>query len=494
MGALPTQGQAGSFIGDARAGAPPLIVDLDGTLIQTDLLTESVMALLRKQPLFLFVLPFWILRGEARLKHEIARRVALDMSVLPWRGELLDYLRSERAAGRSLVLATGSDVRLARQVADYLGLFDSVIASDGARNVCGESKRDLLVRQFGEKGFDYAADGGWMGRRDLPVWASARKAILLNPNRRVRRQAERVSGVDRVFIDNKERVAERWRALRPRHWLKNLLVFVPVFAAHRFDDVALLERSLIAFVAFGCCASSGYLLNDLIDLETDRRHPTKRSRPFAAGLLPLTWALAMIPALLTGACVLAALISPALLGIVLAYFAMSAAYSLHIKKIVVLDVLFLAGLYTVRIMAGSAAAGLWLSHWLLAFSIFLFFSLALVKRYSELVVMRRVAGDAAKARGYELSDGELLAAMGTASGYLAVLVLALYISSDQAGILYGRRELLWFLCPLLLYWVSYVWLMAHRGQMQDDPVVFATGNRTSRILILLLFVAALLAL
>lgn len=270
---------------------------------------------------------------------------------------------------------------------------------------------------------------------------------------------------------------------------------MPLVAAHRFQDVALLEKAVLAFVAFGCCASSGYLFNDLLDLESDRHHPQKRFRPFAAGDLPLSYALIAIPALLILGCLLGALVSAWLFAILLVYVAMSAAYSLHIKKIAVLDVLFLAGLYTVRLMAGSAAVGIWSSHWLLAFSIFLFFSLALVKRYGELVIMKRVDGDGATARGYELNDGELLAAMGIASGYLAVLVLALYIASEKARVLYDRPQLLWFLCPLLLlYWISHVWLIAHRGKMHYDPVVFATSDRTSQILILLMAETAVLAL
>jgi 4-hydroxybenzoate polyprenyltransferase len=362
-------------------------------------------------------------------------------------------------------------------------------------NLCGEAKRERLVSEFGEHGFDYAADGGGMARRDLAVWTSARKAIIVNPDARVRAAAAaRPVAIDKVFTDAKTGVAERLHALRPGHWLKNLLVFVPLVAAHYFRDLALLEKTLLAFVAFGFCASAGYLLNDLIDLEADRRHPQKRLRPFAAGDLPLSYALLTMPVLLIAGGLLGALVSPVLLGIVLGYFLMSAAYSLRIKKVAVLDVLFLAGLYTVRIMAGSAAVGIWSSHWLVAFSTFLFFSLALVKRYGELVIMRAVEGDHARARAYELSDGELLAGMGISSGYLAVLVLALYIVLDKAQTLYARPELLWFLCPLLLYWISRVWLIAHRGKMHHDPLVFATTDRPSQILLLLMVATAILAL
>lgn len=460
-----------SGAGEPSPATPPLVVDLDGTLVKTDLLIETVFSLLRQHPRCLFLLPVWLAQGKAWFKHEVARRASLDVATLPWRSEFIEALRRQRADGRSLVLATGSDMRIARQVADHLKLFDLVLASDGITNLSGEAKRSCLVSRFGEKAFDYAAGGG---HADRAVWKSARKAVLIAPE--------------------PHRAENCLKAMRPQHWLKNLLIFVPLIAAHRFQDLALIEKSLLAFVAFGCCASAGYLFNDLMDLEADRHHPQKRFRPLASGDLPLSYALPMIPSLVIIGCLAGALVSPMLFAILLIYYAMTSAYSWHIKRVAVLDVLFLAGLYTIRIMAGSAATGLWPSHWLLAFSIFLFFSLALVKRYAELVIVRRTNGDGAKARAYELSDRELLAMMGMASGYLAVMVLALYIATDKAQELYATRELLWLLCPLLLYWISYVWLTAHRGKMPGDPVEFATSDRTSRILILLMAATAIVAL
>lgn len=479
---------------EQNAIPPPLVVDLDGTLVRTDLLIESVLNLLKRQPLLLFLFPVWTARGIARFKHEVARRASIEVATLPWRTDFIEYLRHERGEGRSLVLATGADIRIAREVADHLKLFDLVLATDENINLCGETKRHLLASRFGEKGFDYAADGGGGARRDLAVWRSARKAILVNPDSRVRKATEHTPGVDRVFADPASRWKRRLTALRPTHWLKNLLVFVPLVAAHRFNDAALLEKTLLAFAAFSCCASSGYLFNDLSDLGADRHHPKKRFRPFAAGDVPVSWALWAIPVLLLSGCLVGALVSFQLAWILLLYFAMGVGYSLLIKRIAILDVLFLAGLYALRIMGGSAAGHIWTSPWLLAFSIFLFFSLALVKRYGELVIMRTVDGNDAKARGYELGDGELLAAMGTASGYLAVLVLALYIAADHPEALYSRSQLLWALCPLLLYWISHVWLTAHRGKMHHDPIVFALRDRTSQILIAVMALAAMLAL
>ncbi|HVO98388.1 MAG TPA: UbiA family prenyltransferase [Bryobacteraceae bacterium] len=464
--------------------SPPLAVDLDGTLVKTNLLLESLLALLRERPQYLFLLPVWLLKGKAHLKQQVASRVSLDVTVLPYRDGFLDYLRAQRAEGRFIVLATGGDGKFARQVADHLKLFDLVCASDGKTNLAGESKRDRLVREFGEKGFDYAGDA----RRDLVVWSSARKAIVVNLGPFLSSRAAKVAAVDRIFKDRRKGFVDHLKALRPHHWVKNLLVFVPLLAAHRFEDTKLIGKTLLAFVAFGCLASAGYLLNDLFDVSSDRHHPRKRLRPFAAGDLSISYALGMIPVLVCLGCVISALVSPLLLAVACIYFGMSITYSVYARQIVLLDVIVLAGLYALRIVGGSAAVAVWPSPWLLAFSTFLFFSLALAKRYSELAINH------VKARSYELSDQELLAAMGVASGYVAVLVLALYINTATAHILYRRYGLLWFLCPLLLYWISHIWLSAHRGMMLEDPIVFSASDRTSRILMILMAAAIAFAL
>jgi 4-hydroxybenzoate polyprenyltransferase len=468
----------------------PLVVDLDGTLVKTDLLVESICGLLRQQPLALFALPIWLLKGRAHLKAEIAQRIQLDPTLLPYRAPLLDYLRAEHDKGRSIVLATASDQRFAKQVANHLKLFDLVLASDGSTNLSGERKRARLVDQFGEKGFDYAGNES----RDLAVWSSARKAIVVTPKPRLLRAVTRTGAeIESVCEDRGPSLSEYLRALRPRHWLKNILVFIPIFAAQLFIEPILLVRTLIVFVAFSCCASGGYLINDLFDLAADRHHPQKRQRPFASGRLPLAYALALAPILVVLGCVLARLLSRLSLGILLLYFAVTLAYSLSLKRVVLLDVLVLASLYTLRVIGGGVAIAIWPSVWLVGFSLFLFTSLAFVKRYAELVLMRSVEGGHAMARSYELSDAELLASKGTASGYAAVLVLALYIASGAVKVLYSRYQVMWFVCPLLLYWVGYVWLVAHRGEMYHDPLVFALHDRTSRILILLMLATILLA-
>jgi 4-hydroxybenzoate polyprenyltransferase len=468
--------------------SPPLVVDLDGTLVMTDLLLESFFTLIKQNPLYLFILPFWLLKGRAFLKQQISQRVTLEVSLLPYHPKFLDYLKVQWAQGRRLVLATAADGRIARQVADYLQLFDMVLASDGTINLSGPYKRERLVTEFGKKSFDYAGNS----RRDLVIWSLARKAILVNPTRSLSRMAARGAEIEQVFESRKSWLGLYLRALRLHHWLKNLLVFAPLVMAHRFFEMDLLLKAFLAFLAFGLCASSVYLVNDLLDLPSDRHHPRKRQRPFAAGELLLLWGLASIP-LLLGLSLLVSLALPLpfleMLGI---YFVLNLAYSFYLKRIALLDVIVLAGLYTMRLMAGSASVAIWPSSWLLAFSTFLFLSLALVKRYAELVTLKAETGHV-QVRGYQIIDKELLASLGSGSGYAAVLVLTLYISSGVAEIHYTRHLLIWLLCPLLLYWISYVWLIAHRGGMHDDPLVFTVGDPVSRILILLAAVVLLLA-
>ena len=458
----------------------PLVVDLDGTLVKTDLMVESLFALIKQNPLYIFILPLWLLKGRAFLKRQISQRVSLDATILPYNRELLDHLRVERARGRWLVLATATDERMARQVADYLQLFDMIFASDGAINLSGQHKRDHLVAEFGQKGFDYAGNS----RRDLVVWSSAHKAIVVSSTRRLSRTAARIAEIERVFFARKGWLKPYMRALRLHQWLKNLLVFIPLVMAHRFYEPELLAEAFLAFLAFGLCASGVYLVNDLVDLSADRHHPRKRQRPFAAGELSLLWGLTSIP-LLLGLSLLVSLLLPLpFLGMLVIYYLLNLGYSFSLKRVALLDVIVLAGLYTMRIMAGSASVAIWPSAWLLAFSTFLFLSLALVKRYAELVTMGAETG-VVHVRGYQIIDKELLASFGSGSGYLAVLVLAIYISSGVAEIHYTRHQLIWLLCPLLLYWVSYVWLMAHRGAMHDDPLVFTIRDKVSRIVILL---------
>jgi 4-hydroxybenzoate polyprenyltransferase/phosphoserine phosphatase len=455
--------------------AVPLVVDLDGTLVKTDLLIEGILWLLRRHPLALVDAIRWLLAGgKARLKAEVAQRAPLDPATLPYHAGLLESLRRRKREGQPLVLATAADRRAATAVADHLGLFNEVLASDGTINLDGRRKRDLLIQRFGNGGFDYAGNA----RPDLAIWPAARQAILVNPDPGVAPRAARVANVSERFEDRRS-VVVYLRALRPQQWLKNLLVFVPLVTSHALLDPTRILPVVLAYFAFGFCASAAYVLNDLFDLADDRRHPHKRTRALAAGDVPAQHGLVLAPALFAVALILAQLVTPAFVAALLTYLAAATAYTIALKRVVLVDVCTLAGLYTLRLIAGSAALELWPSSWLLAFSMFFFLSLALLKRFTELIRLREEGQESAPGREYRKNDLELLAALGGAAGYTSVLVLALYVDSPAIQPHYSRPYVLWFLCPLLLFWVSRAWLVAHRGNMHDDPVAFAVRDRVS---------------
>lgn len=459
----------------------PLCVDLDGTLIRTDMLWESLFLLLKRQPLAIFLLPLWLSRGKAHLKARIAERVEIDAETLPYAEEFLDWLRAQKAGGRELVLTTATNECIAARIAAHLGIFDRVLASDEVTNLAGARKRERLLQEYGEGGFDYAGNAP----ADLMIWPHAAEGVLVNPLRGVRQAAQRLGRAQRVLADPDVGLRPYLKAMRPHQWLKNVLIFVPLALAHELTNVTLLLQAAVAFLAFSLCASSVYLLNDLLDLPADRRHPTKRRRPFAAGDLPIQSGVVLMAGLLAAAVGLAALLPIGFLGLLATYYVATLAYSFRFKQAALVDVLVLAGLYTIRILAGAAAVAVEPSFWLLAFSMFFFLSLALVKRYSELLTLRSEGRVTAAGRGYGPHDLETLSQLGTASGYMAVLVLALYISSDQVRILYSRPEAIWLLCPLLLYWISRVWMMTRRDEMHEDPVVFAVEDRRSHLLALI---------
>jgi 4-hydroxybenzoate polyprenyltransferase len=472
---------------DAPDGVP-LVIDLDGTLLRTDSLYESALLLLRAAPHRVFSLPLWLAGGKARMKREIAQRVELDVVCLPYHDELLAWIAAERERGRRVVLATAADEKVAQAVSAHLGLFDEVIASDGAVNRSAQRKAALLVEKFGERGFDYAGNS----RDDLPVWERARRAILVSAPDAVRRAAASRTEIGREFAGPRGGARAWIKALRLHQWLKNLLLFLPLLGAHQIFDPALLTRAIVGFFAFGFCASAVYIVNDLMDLESDRHHPRKRLRPFAAGVLSPLAGVAMAAALLVVAFAIAWWVAEAFLAWLGVYFAVTLAYTFWLKRKEIVDALSLAALYTLRIIAGGAAAGLAASFWLLAFSLFLFLSLAFVKRYSELRVMLAQGRDEAKGRGYRTDDLPLVQTLGVVAGFAAVLVLALYINGETVVMLYRRPEVMWLTVPILLYWITRVWIKAHRGLMHDDPVLFALKDRVS-ILSGAMFVAVMWA-
>jgi 4-hydroxybenzoate polyprenyltransferase/phosphoserine phosphatase len=454
-----------------------LAVDLDGSLIKTDLLWESTTRYLAGNPLRGLQLPALLAGGRAQLKSVLAQRTTLDASNLPYRKDVLDWLRHEKAQGRYLVLATASDKHWADAVSEHLGIFDEVVASDGTVNLRGEAKREALVNRFGERGFDYVGNDN----SDLVIWKSANQAIIISPSAGLEAKVAKVSTVVKTFHLPKTNTFALWaRALRLHQWLKNLLVLIPLLTAHRFNDMHLMMQALLAFLAFGLCASSVYLLNDLIDVQDDRKHRSKCKRPFASGDLSMLHGWLATPVPLITALAITISLLPVNFGLALmAYYGLTLAYTFKLKRVLMLDVVTLASLYTARIIAGALAINVTLSVWLLSFSMFIFTSIALVKRYTELLDAKERGITTMLGRGYHPDDAEMVASLGAAAGYLSVMVLALYIQDPVTLNLYSTPQWIWGACPILLFWVSRCWMLAHRGQMHDDPMVFAFKDRVS---------------
>jgi 4-hydroxybenzoate polyprenyltransferase len=456
----------------------PLCVDLDGTLVKSDTFVDSLMVLARRHPIAFLQTPLWVLNGKAYFKSQVASRVTLDPAHLPYNRPLLDYLKDEHASGRKLYLATGADSILAQKVADHLGIFEDVMASDGRLNLTGDNKLQHLKHRFRASGFDYIGNA----MPDLPILQGAQQAMVANPVSGLRNALKsRNVTVSRNFQDRSRWPATLARALRVHQWAKNLLVFLPVLLAHSLHAAPMLA-ACAAFFCFCFTASATYIFNDLLDLEQDRIHLNKRRRAFASGDLSVTTGLGISCSLLVFALVTAAWLPRTFLIYLLLYLVTTLAYSLSLKRIVLVDVVILSSLYTIRMMAGSAATHDPVSPWLAAFSIFLFLSLAMVKRFSELQNLHARGVNPTNGRGYLLSDIEQLRSFGTSSAYASIVIFALYINGNDVVALYHHPNRMWLITPLLILWVSRVWLLASRGVLDEDPVVFALSDRMSLLL------------
>jgi 4-hydroxybenzoate polyprenyltransferase/phosphoserine phosphatase len=428
----------------------------------------------------------WLREGKAAFKERLARELVLEPAALPINPAVLERVEKARTEGRRVALVTAAHQRQADAVAESIGLFDEVHGTDGERNLKGEAKATFLIERFGERGFDYLGDS----TADLPVWAAARKAITVGAAPSLQRAAEMQNADVEHVPDERSRLRAAVRAMRPHQWSKNLLIFLPVLAAH---DLGSMGAAIIGFLSFCLAASSVYVINDLADLAADRAHPRKRNRPFAAGDLTAVEGLALAAILLVGSLIVGGTLGNLqFLGVLCLYLAVTFAYSLWLKRKLIVDVLTLAGLYTVRILAGGAATGIMLSPWILGFSMFLFLALAAVKRQAELTDQLE-SGRTSSGRAYEVEDLPILRNMAMSSSHAAVLLLALYISSDDVQKLYSHPQVLWLICPLLLYWLTRMVLMTHRGHMTDDPIVFAARDRISLLVVALCAALAVLA-
>jgi len=458
------------------SGGDVLCVDLDGTLVRTDTLLEAILRLIKTSPVALFWIFAWMLRGKAHLKRMVAERVVLDPADLPFDAEVLAFLQAERAAGCRLVLATGADECIARRIADYLGIFDEVLASDGKTNLTAGRKMRALTDRFGAQGFRYAGNS----RADLPVWRQASGAIVCGAGSSLPHRLKREGIVtERDFTQPVGKAVLLAQALRVYQWPKNLLIWLPQLLSHRIGEPLLWLKGAVAMISFSFCASALYLVNDLLDLTADRAHPRKCNRPFASGRLDLRVGILLAPLLTASALLMAWLLSPAYVIVLGIYALASIAYSFVFKEVPLLDVFLLGALYVVRIFAGGAAMGIRISSWTMGYCMFLFLSLALLKRYVEILMLSANKQTAARGRGYRVVDEPILACFGAGAACVAALLLALYIESPEVRLLYRHPERLWLLCGIHLYWISRVWLLANRGEMHHDPVLFALRDRTS---------------
>jgi len=466
----------GASVQISASAALPLCVDLDGTVLKTDSLFESLARLLRQKPWCLAMIPFWCFQGRARLKQQIGRRVSIDIELLPYHANFLEWLKHQKAQGRGMILATGADESVARSVASHLGIFDSVIASNGRDNLKGKRKLEAIRERMPE-GFEYAGNA----RSDLKIWRHCSDGVAVGASPRVIQQAQESGVRVKVFPRVSSGLRHYARAMRCHQWAKNVLIYVPLLTSHQFTHPALLWKATLSALLFSLCSSAQYILNDLMDLDADRQHATKRSRPFASGDLPLQAGFIMAPLLLGVSLSAAWLLSPLFAAALALYFGLSLAYSLHIKRIILLDAFVLSGLYTIRIITGHLVTGIVFSVWLLSFAFFLFLSLAFSKRSTELNNAQKSNGTIV-GRGYEIGDLPQVNVFGVCSSFLATVVFILYLQSDKVKELYQNPQLLWLLSPIFLYWVSRIWILSTRGKVSEDPVLFVLKDPVTYVI------------
>lgn len=465
-----------------------LVVDLDGTITPVDTLVESFLRLARNSPWQALAAFGWLLQGRAYMKSQIAQRANLDVSSLPLNEPMVAYLRQQREAGRPIILATAADRRIAEAMAERIGVFDSVHASDGTNNLKGKAKLAEIREQVGDN-FAYAGDS----QADLPIWQAAKAAVLVGVPPDLARQVRKTVKVEREFDSRRAGAATWFKALRAHQWIKNLLIFLPLLTSFSFSSLPSVSAALLGFVAFSLLASATYIGNDLWDLESDRAHPRKRARPFASGAISPLHGVAVAMSLLLASMLVALWVTPAFVGILLLYLVATTAYSWDLKRRVLIDVVALALLYTLRVLAGAVAIGVQVTPWLLAFCTFFFLSLALVKRCSELVSAQRDGRSAASGRGYLVSDLSVLWPLGVSSGMCAVVVFGLFVADTATIPRYANHDLLWCVGIGLIYWIGRLWIKTGRGQMHDDPIVFTAKDKVTRmtlVAIVLLTVAA----
>lgn len=458
-----------------------LCIDLDGTLIASDILWESCLILLKRRPFTFLLTPLWLIRGKAFFKSRIAENVDIDPTALPYRPEVLEFIHSSKDS-RQIILATASHEKNAQIIAHHLDLFDCVIGTTEKKNLLGVSKLEAIHSLLDGEPFDYVGDS----TSDIPIFLAANEAILVNASNKVFDQVSKHKN-PKILVIRKVKIKAIIQSLRWHQWAKNILVFVPLIASHRIFNLPSIVSELYAFIAFCLAASSIYIFNDMIDIASDRFHEKKRFRPLASGQLSIPEGCVMALALLA----LSTAVSLALLPIafsfwLLVYFLASNLYSLFLKQRLLVDVFSLTTLYMIRIAAGGAVCNISISKWLITFSAFFFLCLAFVKRFTEVSSLISLKTKSVPGRGYLSSDIEILRVVGPVSGYVSIVILALYINSPEVTALYNTPVALWLACPIIAYWLTRIWFIANRGELHHDPVAFAITDRISYYIVALI--------
>lgn len=469
--------------GNADQQPVPLLVDVDGSLIRTDTLFETLLLVLKASPWLIFMMPFWLLKSRQFLKEQLAKRSSLKVALLPYRADVISYLEDQFTTHkRKIILCTGSWHQIADDIGALYPWVDSVVATTADKNLTGKNKAQWAVNTFGERGFDYLGNE----EKDLALWKVSRHALVVGSDK-LAKKAAKVTVVEKKFPVAVASFKVWLKAIRIHQWAKNALVFVPIIVAHELSVNNFLQVTL-AFFSLGLCASATYLLNDMFDLEADRQHRVKSNRPLAAGLISIPAGVLAGTLLMVSGLLVALTINVYFVASLLIYLLLTVLYSFRLKKLQTIDVIVLACLFTIRVIAGGMAIGVQPSFWLLCFSMFIFLSLALVKRVAELIRVEQFSSDAKvlKGRGYYSADIVILQSLGGASGFLAVFVFALYINSPEVASMYHLPELLWLMCPVLGYWVMRIWMLTARNQMNEDPISFAVTDRNSWLAFLLM--------
>lgn len=462
----------------------PLFVDLDGTLIKSDWMLEAILAMVSNKPTSIFQIALWLTKGRSNLKQHLAEAVTIDIASLPINREFFEFLKEEKSNARELILISASDQKAVTAVSDHYDLFDAAIGSDGTINLKSEAKLARIQKYVEGGGFSYAGNSA----ADLAVWQGADEIIVVNAESSIAEKAKSLDTEQQPILefDKPPTLLPRLlKAMRPHQWLKNFLIFLPLILSHQLGEPDLLMLTVLAFVSFSLCASSVYFLNDLLDIESDRLHNSKSKRPFAAGTLPLEYGVFGAPLLFLLSLVFASLVGVQFFAVLIGYSLITCLYSLYLKRLYLLDVVTLSLLYTLRIIAGSAAIAITTTDWLIAFSGFLFLGLALLKRTTEL--RNLVIDGQVSTRGRDYNTDRLLvvAVLGIMSSAASILVFMVYISAANITYLYSSPALLWAICPLLIAMLARVWLKSYAGTLDEDPVLFASHDRLSQVMLVL---------